>query len=138
MRRASGTGTASSPARSFPGTPRSSRRADPRPWSDRPGFHAVGHVPEHPLVPAGGAELAAHALLLGRGLLGTKLVDDRDDFADLSVELFAAVSVDPPLVPRVRRTAAEQELADLAVDHVARKHGTEAIDLGTGVVSSMT
>ena len=39
--------------------------------SDGPGFLAVAHVPEHPLVTARGAEVAVHPVTLGRSEAGT-------------------------------------------------------------------
>ncbi len=92
----------------------------------RPGLLTVAHVPEHPLVPAGQAEVAPHPLALGGGETGAELVGDRDDVTDLGIELVATIGVDPALVARVGRAAAEQVLADLPVDPVAGQHGADA------------
>src|SRR5947208_3091012 len=51
--------------------------------SDRPGLLAVAHVPEHPLIPARGAEVTVHPGALGRGQVGRHRVGRGHDLADL-------------------------------------------------------
>src|SRR5215468_6081084 len=93
--------------------------------SHRPRFLAEAHIPEHPLVPACRPEVLVHPQPLDRRQLWPELVRDRDDVADLGVELLAAIGVDPLLVPGIRRALAEQVLADLTVDPVAGQYGAD-------------
>jgi methylmalonyl-CoA/ethylmalonyl-CoA epimerase len=72
------------------------------PASDRPGLHAVAHVPEHPLIPAGDAEVPVHSLALSRLQARAELVGDRQHLPHHVAEVLAPVQVDPPLVARVR------------------------------------
>src|SRR2546423_1490860 len=66
--------------------------------SDRPPLLAVAHVPEHPLVPAGGAEVLVHQGPLGRPEPGPERVGDGQHLAHRVAELLAPVGVDPLLV----------------------------------------
>src|SRR5580658_1859783 len=59
----------------------------------RPGFLAVAHVPEHPLVAAGRAEVPVHQRALGRGQAGAQGVGHGQHLADRVTELLAAVGV---------------------------------------------
>src|SRR5579875_2247675 len=95
--------------------------------SDGPARHAVAHVPEHPLVAAGGAEVASYPVAFGGRQAGSELVGVGEDLPDRRAELLAAVGVDPALVPRVGRAPAAKLLADLPVDPVARQHRADAL-----------
>jgi drug/metabolite transporter (DMT)-like permease len=85
----------------------------PEPWgagirrSYRPRLPVVGHVPEHPLVPAGHPEVAAHLLSVARAEVSAELVSGGDDLARVAAVLVAAVGVDPAPVTRVGRTTLE-------------------------------
>src|SRR5579875_755952 len=65
--------------------------------SDGPARHAVAHVPEHPLVAAGGAEVASYPVAFGGRQAGSELVGVGEDLPDRRAELLAAVGVDPAL-----------------------------------------
>ncbi len=64
----------------------------------RPLFQPPGRVPEHPLVAAGDDEGSPDAGLLGDVEVFADPVGEVQDGLDEGAELFAAVSVDPPLV----------------------------------------
>src|SRR5690349_9652326 len=81
--------------------------APPARRSDGPGFLAVAHVPEHPLVAARVAEVAVYQVSFGRAETGTHLVGHADHGPHHVAELVAPVRADPALVARVRRAAAQ-------------------------------
>src|SRR6266850_8365099 len=60
-----------------------------------PGFAAPAHVPEHPLVAAGGDEVAAHEPALARAQSRGQLIEAGDDEADEPAELLGGVGADP-------------------------------------------
>src|SRR5712692_1676520 len=90
-----------------------------------PRFLAPAHIPKHPLVAAGGDEVAAHELALARAQSPRHLIEAGDDEADEPAELLGSVGADPSRVERVLRARALEGLADLPVDPVAgqeRRH----------------
>src|SRR5215470_11161044 len=112
--------------------PRSKRGRSDRPGfpSDGPGFLAVAHVPEHPLVAARVSEVAVYPGPFGRSETGTHLVGHVDHGLHHRAELLAPVRVDPLPVARVGRAAAQQLLADLPVDPVARQDRADPFGVG--------
>ena len=68
-----------------------------------------------------------HPCSLGRGQARAERVGHREHLTHGLAELLSPVRVDPALVPRVRRAAADQLLADLPVDPVARQDGADAL-----------
>src|SRR5215470_1393047 len=77
---------------------------------DGPGFAAVAHVPEHPLVPAGGDEVARHRRALARLELERDGVGAVERALDDAAELGGGVGADPARVERVGRAAPLQRL----------------------------
>src|SRR5215469_10620454 len=88
---------------------------------DRPGFHAVPHVPEHPLVSTSGAEVTANQrpFALRKGCSHRVGFGDHVPY-DLA-ELLAAIGADPPLIPRIGRAPADEFLAHFPINPVTRQ-----------------
>src|SRR6185437_362219 len=103
--------------RPSPGPPPGGERERGR--SDGPGLAAPAHVPEHPLVAAGGHEVAPHRVSLFLAEPGREGVGAGEHRAHHRAELLGGVRADPARVEGIARAGALEGLAHLPVDPVA-------------------
>src|SRR6266849_3067270 len=98
-----------------------------------PGFAAPAHVPEHPLVAAGGDEVAPHDGLGFLSEVGGHRVGALEHRAHDRAEFLGGVGADPAGVERIRRAGALEGLADLPVDPVAGQERGDRLVEGPAV-----